>query len=165
METEKAIAPSPEQLADEYLKALQSLGEEAIDPLRRHIANIIQSAPRITLDECTENFVLIKRNTHKVEPAIPGMYLKLFHGRTPCDLEMDDWGEDGPWIGPIEWIHFTYQTSFRIGFLGDSEYWSGSENQLPPSPLYFYKDCIYYDGIHYGDWEIISIPRVTADIQ
>ena len=35
-----------------------------------------------------------KRNAHKIKPTHPGMYLKLFHGRTPCDLQMDDWGED-----------------------------------------------------------------------
>lgn len=165
MEIKSTIAPSPEQLAEEYLKALQSLGEEAVAPLKRHIADIIQSVPRQTLDECAENFLLIKRYANDVEPTHPGRYLKLFHGRTPCDLVMDDWGEDGPWIGPIEWIHFTYQTSFRIGFFDDNEYWSGSANHLPPSPLYFYKDCIYYDGIHYGDWEIISLPRASEELQ
>jgi len=165
MKTNHTITPSPDQLAEAYLKALLSLGDEAIDPLKRHITNIIQSVPRLTLDECAEYFSLIERNAHKIEPARPGMYLKLFHGRTPCDLEMDDWGEDGPWIGPIEWIHFTYQTSFRIGFLGDNEYWSGSANQLPPSPLYFYKDCIYYDGLHYGDWEIITLPKTSPELK
>lgn len=164
MEIEATIAHDklgPAQLAEEYLKALLSLGEESAEPLRRHITNIIQSAPNIVLDECTESFLLIKKNTHDAKPRNPGFYLKLFHGRTPCNMEMNDWGEDGPWIGPIEWIHFTYQTSFRIGFLNDKEYWSGSADSLPPSPLYFYKDCIYYNGIHYGDWEITSLPRIA----
>lgn len=165
MEKNHTNTPSPDQLAEAYLKALHSLGDEAIDPLKRHITNIIQSVPRLTLDECAEYFSLIDRNAHKIKPTGPGMYLKLFHGRTPCDLQMDDWGEDGPWFGPIEWIHFTYQTSFRIGFLGDNEYWSGSANQLPPSPLYFYKDCIYYDGIHYGDWEIITLPKTAPELK
>ena len=165
MDTNHTITSTTDQLAEAYLKALHSLGDEAIDPLKRHITNIIQSVPRLTLDECAEYFSLIERNAHKIMPPIPGMYLKLFHGRTPCDLQMDDWGEDGPWIGPIEWIHFTYQTSFRIGFLGDNEYWSGSANQLPPSPLYFYKDCIYYDGLHYGDWEIITLPKTSPELK
>lgn len=164
MENDAAIIhnkPGPEQLADEYLKALLSLGEESSALLKRHIASIIQSSCSTTLEECAESFLLIMRNTNNAAPTLPGIYLKLSHGRTPCDLDMDDWGDDGPWIGPIDWIHFTYQTEFQIGFVNDKEYWSGSAASLPPSPLYFHNDCIYLDGIHYGQWDIMSIPRFS----
>lgn len=28
-------------------------------------------------------------------------YLHLFHGRKDPNQQMDDWGEDGPYIGPL----------------------------------------------------------------
>ena len=42
------------------------------------------------------------------------MYLRLFHGRTDPQQDMDDWGSDGPVLGPYKFAHRTYP-----GFAGD----------------------------------------------
>ena len=31
-----------------------------------------------------------------------GVYLHLFHGRAEPDQSLDDWGEQGPVLGPFE---------------------------------------------------------------
>lgn len=42
------------------------------------------------------------------DPADPGMYLSLFHGRHDPNVGMEGWGFDGPIIGPLLWLHSTY---------------------------------------------------------
>lgn len=47
----------------------------------------------------------------------PGLYLRLFHGRNSPDDQLDDWGFDGPFIGPLESVHCTYATALRLSFV------------------------------------------------
>jgi hypothetical protein len=45
-------------------------------------------------------------------PLQPGkLYLRLYHGRATPDEQMEDWGSDGPVIGPLASIHVTYMPS------------------------------------------------------
>lgn len=86
------------------------------------------------------------------EPKTPGMYLQLLHGRKSPDEQLDDWGPDGPCFGPLSWVHITYLTSINVGV---------SEQSIgpmvgAPDPMYFVDDLLYYDGMYYGDWELIS---------
>lgn len=73
------------------------------------------------------------------------MYLKLFHGRTNPDEEMDDWGIDGPIIGPayISWTYGAVRFNMEHLIMLDS--------------------MIYFNGIYYGDFEILDQqdPRVS----
>ncbi|MEN7527901.1 hypothetical protein [Cupriavidus sp. DL-D2] len=46
----------------------------------------------------------------------PGLYLALFHGRDDKDDCPEDWGFNGPMIGPIEFAHTTYGTEIKIKF-------------------------------------------------
>jgi hypothetical protein len=48
----------------------------------------------------------------------PGMYVALFHGRDDPDTDMDDWGFDGPVIGPLEYVHTTYAADVKLRFIG-----------------------------------------------
>ena len=41
------------------------------------------------------------------------IYLKLMHGRGSPNQQMNDWGFDGPVLGPFEAVHFTYITHVR----------------------------------------------------
>jgi hypothetical protein len=50
------------------------------------------------------------------KPTRPGMYLGLFHGRDEPKQTMEDWGFNGPLIGPLEWVHTTYTCTIRIAF-------------------------------------------------
>lgn len=101
---------------------------------------------------------------------LPGMYLHLFHGRTDPEEDMDDWGSDGPTIGPLAYVHTTYATDVRICFLD-----TGTELQFfPPLPavgnkpphaafpgprdINFHDDMMLFDGIYYGDWSVFIVP-------
>ena len=43
------------------------------------------------------------------------LYIRLFHGRTDPNQDMDDWGSDGPVFGPYEFAHTIYTSSVRLG--------------------------------------------------
>ena len=43
------------------------------------------------------------------------LYIRLFHGRTDPELDMDEWGSDGPIFGPYEFVHTTYANYVRFG--------------------------------------------------
>ncbi len=147
------------QLAEEHLKALHSLGNDSELLILNYLKKIIATECTEINDAAIEEFQLIARNTHTQEPKKAGIYLRLLHGRTPYNRDMENWGDDGPWIGPISWIHFTYNDYFSIGFQEGCDYLSGSAEKIPPSPLYFFNDCIYCNGIHYGQWEVVQIER------
>lgn len=44
-----------------------------------------------------------------------GVYLELFHGRRSLDQDMDDWGLEGPILGPFDWVHTTYGSEIKLG--------------------------------------------------
>lgn len=82
------------------------------------------------------------------------VYLNLFHGRTDPDQDMEDWGTEGPTLGPLNYVHLTYMSSVRIGcdaevasrfFKGENEPWLEQR-----------EDMILYDGVYYGDFSISS---------
>src|SRR6185437_4495240 len=75
----------------------------------------------------------------------PGrMYLRLYHGRTDPDQEMEEWGFDGPTFGPLSSYVHTYCSTFRIHAAeGYEEIW-----------LDKYDDMIRWDGCFYGDLEV-----------
>ena len=80
------------------------------------------------------------------------LYLKLFHGRANLSEEMDGWGSDGPIFGPLAYVHTTYGDTVHIGDdvgdLGD---------------LFLVEECLYYDGIYYGDWSAFVSSRADID--
>lgn len=148
-------------LSSECVKALLSRGEELPELLHSFIRKLLESNQMHSLSLIWENFETLKRYTHQTKPDLQGMYLKLFHGRTPVDLELDDWGDDGPWIGPIKWFHCTYMTTFNLGFSGGEEFEIPHHLADGPSPIYFCNGMIYFDGVYYGDWDLHTIPEVV----
>jgi len=77
------------------------------------------------------------RSTDKPEKG--KLYLHMIHGRTNPNQQMDDWGTDGPFIGPLNWCHFTYNSTINLGF---------------SDGFGFYEDMLFFDGVYYGDWEL-----------
>jgi hypothetical protein len=75
------------------------------------------------------------------------VYLKLFHGRSPKDEDLQDWGSEGPIFGPFPYFHTTYATEIKFG-----EY----------NILNIDDDMVYYDGVWYGDWSVYSNPELYA---
>jgi hypothetical protein len=52
---------------------------------------------------------------------------------------LDDWGDDGP-VFVCDYVHTTYGN--RIHTAEDRE------------DLRVIEDCVYYDGVYYGDWSV-----------
>jgi len=74
------------------------------------------------------------------------LYLRLFHGRSDPNQDMDNWGSDGPILGPYKFAHTTYHCCLKLGKPdGDCD------------ELYIVQpDMIFYDGIYYGDWSVFG---------
>jgi hypothetical protein len=77
------------------------------------------------------------------------VYLHLFHGRDAIDEQLSDWGQDGPVLGPLPYVHVTYHSEIKIG--DDYE------------PLRIIRDLVVYKGKYYGDWSIFDEATVRTD--
>lgn len=73
------------------------------------------------------------------------VYIQLFHGRKDPDATMDDWGETGPTLGPLTYVQMTYFQTIRLGLPNGDDGW-----------LTKVDDLVYYDGMYYGDIDIVS---------
>ena len=142
------------QVSNAQIKAALGSGEGFQEKLASLIQDHLKRLPQNFILAAAENHEILKRHTHDLEPVAPGMYLKLLHGRTVADEEMDDWGLDGPWIGPLKWFHCTYLSDIGVGFAGGEELSSQSDNIEITSPIYLYREMIYCDGMYYGTWEL-----------
>jgi len=84
------------------------------------------------------------------------VYIALFHGRNSPDEDLEDWGFEGPIIGPVE-LGFTYGNvrlfapGFKSGFMFApvERHTIGSDKS---SALPVVVDLIFYDGKYYGDF-------------
>ena len=80
------------------------------------------------------------------------MTLELYHGRPSPDIDMDDWGTEGPLLY-VDFVSVTYSNSIRIQFTGQDD----------PEFLedHVVDDCFFYDGVLYGDWSVqpLGSPR------
>ncbi|MBT2245899.1 hypothetical protein JQK15_20515 [Sphingobium sp. BHU LFT2] len=100
-------------------------------------------------------------------PLQPGkLYLRLYHGRATPDEQMEDWGSDGPVIGPLASIHVTYTCHLKFAAAPDvmerffpevMAQWQASGVSNGHGPLCDWQfnvidDLIEYGGILYGDW-------------
>lgn len=72
------------------------------------------------------------------------IYLSLFHGRTDPDETLEDWGTEGPVIGPCH-ISFAYM-QMRI-YPPDSR----DIEDVPDTD-----GMVEYDGVYYGDIAVFT---------
>jgi hypothetical protein len=80
------------------------------------------------------------------------LYIRLFHGRKAIDEELNDWGEDGPVLGPLKWVHTTYATTLHIC----------NEGELDGGVIDTYEGMVYYNGMYYGDWSVFITDNPTG---
>lgn len=73
------------------------------------------------------------------------VYLELFHGRRSPTEELDDWGSQGPILGPLAYVHTTYATDVKIETCNGVDGVFRIEN-----------DVLFYDGMYYGDWSVFG---------
>ncbi len=78
------------------------------------------------------------------------IYIHLFHGRKTPDEQLEDWGHDGPVLGPFPFAHITYNTDIKL----DNEAFH---------ELRFVDDLLYYDGVYYGDWSVTAWPPKSPE--
>ena len=65
------------------------------------------------------------------------LYIRLFHGRTNPNQDMDDWGFDGPVLGPYQFAHTTYVSHVKLG---------RSDGNC--DELHIHEDMLYYDDCY-----------------
>ncbi|HET6525036.1 hypothetical protein [Sphingopyxis sp.] len=101
-------------------------------------------------------------------PEAPGLYLHLYHGRKDPHENLEDWGSEGPVIGPLAYLHTTYMCDVKFAAAPDvmecffpavmTEWRArGLSNVAGPLcdwRLTVFNDYIEYDGIYYGDWTV-----------
>jgi hypothetical protein len=80
------------------------------------------------------------------------VYLHLYHGRKDPNQDLDDWGEEGPCIGPLDSWHATYMLNIRA--------YSGSVELFFPT----HDDMIAFGGMYYGEVSLHSEPVEGADL-
>lgn len=95
--------------------------------------------------------------TYGEKPDRPGMYLGLLHGRDHPQQQMNDWGFNGPMIGPLQWCHTTYACTVRIAFesaLDGLRYFGKAETD---HELELSGDLLVFGGKCYGDWTVYCV--------
>ncbi len=98
-------------------------------------------------DQPNSAFNLVKKDKEQQK-----VYIHLFHGRKTPGENLEDWGEQGPVLGPYTFMHTTYACDIRMGKEdGDTD------------DLSIIGDLVYYDGMYYGDWTIFSGVEFAKD--
>lgn len=88
-----------------------------------------------------------------------GMYLGLFHGSKGLERpDMEEWGFEGPVIGPLKYAQTTYCSEVKYAFTHEhcercKDYGIDEEGSLQ-----IIGDCIEFRGNLYGDWTVFNIP-------
>ena len=79
------------------------------------------------------------------------VYIELFHGHHFPGEELDDWGFDGPILGPFPYFHITYGSDVKLG--DDPIIVAGQEYKFST----WDKDgFINFLGGYYGDMSITN---------
>lgn len=80
------------------------------------------------------------------------VYLELFHGtESPDRSQLDGWGEQGPILGPLAYVHTTYAGDLKCCPLDPD----GKPNEFASADLQVTAECLlFYDGMYYGDWSV-----------
>ena len=89
-----------------------------------------------------------------------GTYIELLHGRKDPEEHMEDWGFNGPIIGPVSWVHMTYMSHLRFRFNSTKAARENGFNDPDDHDLNIVDDMIELDGNYYGDF---SIYNATAE--
>lgn len=100
--------------------------------------------------EQQRNLIQSKHFWRTMDHAPEGMYLKLFHGRMDPDQDMEDWGFDGGYIGPLQYAHMTYMSDLKLAMEG----FGSSRAREYYFTLTTHDDMLVFDGAYFGDWSL-----------
>ncbi|MDF0491566.1 hypothetical protein PX699_16730 [Sphingobium sp. H39-3-25] len=105
------------------------------------------------------------------------LYLRLWHGRRDPAENLDDWGSEGPVIGPLAFVQTTYMCDVKFAaapevmdrfFPAVMADWRQQGFSNVHGPVCDWRftiadDLIEYDGVFYGDWSVfVSSPADVA---
>lgn len=77
----------------------------------------------------------------------PGTYVSLFHGRDTLSDELNDWGYDGPTLGPFPFVQVIYGTHMKLGHLHELDIVEG---------------LVMHNNKYYGDFTVFAVPAVAV---
>lgn len=92
-----------------------------------------------------------------------GLYLHLYHGRETLVEDMDDWGFEGPHIGPlVGGVSMTYGLEINIvlepedyqKFFGALSPHFGRQDDAVHHSLRIKEGCVAYNGMYYNNFNI-----------
>ena len=91
------------------------------------------------------------------------IYLRLYHGFKSDEERKaaEGWGEEGPIIGPLEYVHTTYGSHIKCRIAENSSHFQTKYADLnldirdgKDFDLLLVDDCIALNGVFYGDWVV-----------
>jgi hypothetical protein len=119
----------------------------------------------IRIADCIEADTLALDKLARTRTRLPrrsqGVYLELFNGLPSPFMDNDsDAGESGPIFGPFDYVHDTYGADLKF-MIGDDNPWPlpikrELANSCEGEFTIFANECVYYNGLWYGDWSVFS---------
>lgn len=179
-------APIP---SNEPLAALRALEAEVqrlkalLPEVSEHVDNRILDMARAALvqgsvnDLSARSIVAPAAKDPSPEAETPQLYLRLYHGRQNPAEQLEDWGSDGPVIGPLAFVQTTYMCDVKFAaapeimdrfFPAVMADWrerglSNADGPLCDWQFTVTDDLILLDGVYYGDWTVFLAK--PADIE
>lgn len=77
-----------------------------------------------------------------------GVYVRLFNGRRDPGEQLNDWGADGPVLGPFRFAHLVWASEINLGDDGES--------------LKIVDSTVFYGGTYYADFSVVSAMHFNA---
>jgi hypothetical protein len=147
---------------------IPGVGWQAIHKTKNELFLTVTPATLLYVDRFLRELHPTTYNSEEAKYLPSGMYLGLFHGRSDLSEDMDDWGFNGPVIGPLQSYHVTYHDNIRVRFYSEREC-----SQFFPAEEYFTdewadleitEDCLEYQGKFYGDWVVYQHNQLMEPI-
>jgi hypothetical protein len=92
-------------------------------------------------------------------PTKPGLYLGLLHGRHDPKEQMNEWGFNGPLVGPLKWVHTTYLHDIKIEFETELDAAVYFKDPYPSVQLDIRDDLLIFQNKYYGDWTVFYVSK------
>lgn len=174
----------------EFTYELLTEADAARRPLRDHLCELEASlARRLALipvlaeqagygGATTARPLPATRDPSSASPPPPALYLRLLHGRSDPAADLEDWGTQGPVIGPLTYVHTTYMCDVKFGaavavmerfFPEVMADWRGREIASANGPVCEWQfeilnDLIHYNGVFYGDWAMFAADVASSPV-
>jgi hypothetical protein len=142
--------------------------EAEIQRLKALIPSMAEHADNGAIDRARAVLAAYAADIDPAPEHSRSLYLHLYHGRADPADNLEDWGSDGPVIGPLAFVHTTYMCDVKFAAAPDvmdrffpavmAEWrergFSNVHGPLCDWHFTIVDDLIEYDGVFYGDWSV-----------